>query len=1781
MVPDITENLFQAIDVLVDKKIEAVKFDETIKATVVDDSESEKGKYTVSTGSTKFVAYSSETQYRKDDLVLVTIPQGNYDNQKIIISKYTTSTTTPLHYTAPFNKIIDLTSNLIVGNTKIAEFWANGNLYRWSSNLTSFVPFNTSGDSVLEGWHSNVIKTNTSERDTIFEAGFTAIGVKAWFSTWLNEYNTISGNYGLAVQITFQQATNQSFTKIFTFDSDAFFGDIYNFETYILQEQIFDISEFKDYPITGIQLFPYQRDNFYQLDGQKVPTNDMDDFGTVIPNIFIKDPYVCLGVFADSFKDDLATLLTESSLTYYKYPIPTEADPNSRNIANKKIISLQWIHKDEKTGIIKVVQPSVEGDSVTFHEFVNDYEIRWYRHKIGASSPDAFAGAHWQRFYGLNAEADEEGEWVRTSGLDNATDKITIEFQPNVNLANEQLKAIILKRDGENGEVHSVVAETGILTFTNDNEVSSKPTLIDANALSIRFDDTEKGHYFLYNEAGDVGKNEDTEIRCLTAVFSDTETNVYDKPVLNANDCSSIIWTFPDSNDGPTMIVPMTSPDPDGEPATPSYFNNYHQSSVGFTIKPHLNHTATNNTIKLDIIKDGVNYSAQVNPIFGTAGTNGSDYTVILNWRDGKNALNLSKKTNGTFIDGQLIGDVMIYDQAGDPIDWPSGCKLTASWEVAWHNGSSGEAIREYGDYPMIATSNKIVNIDYCFSSSDGENTYIYNSTTNSFEIYNGNDKQLYRYGEKPKIEFRPVQVEEPVLYIDENNNNTLTWGYPNGNNQYENVSTVTNIERNENGVIKYYYSTLKRYFVEYNGIYILDPWNEYDETETYYLPVQGSGKQYIDTGYIRLSPTSAVEDHVVTITATNNTSIDDLYILKLVISDFGDYDLITYYPIPLKLGEKLDNLDQQLIAVDYIEGPDRVRYGSSGETAYNKNPYQITARYFDNNNFVKYRCGYYNSNNEISDGQWHIIQAGNEVENFAPKLEETAQNVTLATNYYKRPMLYPPSVYIPEAGPYGVQFEGTINDNIIKWTQPILVYQNKYPSRTLNKWNGKEILQNDDEGTIVANGFAAGKKESDNTFSGVMLGDWSRSVADEVITKQTGIYGFNHGAMSYAFKDDGTGFIGKDGSGRIYFNGQSSQIYSNQWRGNNHQGMLLDIDDGYIKMQDNKNISIFEFFTNANILRDKFINGNRILSGLPGSYTYPDDGIRYFYQKKLITLNSNTYARIYKYKANQGIIILLKSKRISFQNFSSGVSRYRTFLNTLNARVTDPSYLNNTVVGWVSPGEDDYTYRDLIDDYFYLLFDELADNECLAGGNTIYYQFHYDNGGYIDNMIFIDSHNLYNLAESLPIIGRTVYGYSRDNEEDKIYRSKYDIVYIIDKEFSDDSYEELGPFDYLENDIETINYINENGEVEYTVNNIDEAITPEEFYYKKTYSSKYINLSAKESQLPLSIGTNRLLEQRNFKVNWAGTASLKNATFMGRIKSGSVFSSNIDTIKLKVQNKANITDWVFYDGVLISPDGNTILKAIKDNDDYGIRTRGMCISDFDNTMTAKLGFVQGMTTYWVPDSGNIAGHAETAATHNLGLSSKTTLIIHSTENNAALRAKKSLYLEGGYSVNSNNQVTKKATIELRTTVDDNEDGYIRIKADKDIAIESKDPNQTSSQRAWYDVEGHSSRISISAYTAINLQVPATLYALDGNNNWTRTRVSNAQIKLTNYNNSDKGKIMLSANQIDITSPNYIPFISFVYNTQGLSNNDPQNMALAMTCNIPAENQSGIYARFA
>ena len=78
MQKDYAEILLKSIDEVVSKRIEGVSYDITDTVTIIDDSESEKGKYLISNGSATYYAYSTDTSYKKDDVVYMTVPNGDY-----------------------------------------------------------------------------------------------------------------------------------------------------------------------------------------------------------------------------------------------------------------------------------------------------------------------------------------------------------------------------------------------------------------------------------------------------------------------------------------------------------------------------------------------------------------------------------------------------------------------------------------------------------------------------------------------------------------------------------------------------------------------------------------------------------------------------------------------------------------------------------------------------------------------------------------------------------------------------------------------------------------------------------------------------------------------------------------------------------------------------------------------------------------------------------------------------------------------------------------------------------------------------------------------------------------------------------------------------------------------------------------------------------------------------------------------------------------------------------------------------------------------------------------------------------------------------------------------------------------------------------------------------------------------------------------------------------------------------------------------------------------------
>ena len=70
---------------------------------------------------------------------------------------------------------------------------------------------------------------------------------------------------------------------------------------------------------------------------------------------------------------------------------------------------------------------------------------------------------------------------------------------------------------------------------------------------------------------------------------------------------------------------------------------------------------------------------------------------------------------------------------------------------------------------------------------------------------------------------------------------------------------------------------------------------------------------------------------------------------------------------------------------------------------------------------------------------------------------------------------------------------------------------------------------------------ISAGHKEQNNSFTGIIMGDIRKKDGlREAYTPISGLFGYNTGAQSFGFQTDGTGFIGKSGTGRIEFNGEN-----------------------------------------------------------------------------------------------------------------------------------------------------------------------------------------------------------------------------------------------------------------------------------------------------------------------------------------------------------------------------------------------------------------------------------------------------------------------------------------------------------------------------------------------------------------------------------------------------------------------------------------------------------------
>lgn len=502
--------------------------------------------------------------------------------------------------------------------------------------------------------------------------------------TWLADLGAIKGDFGLKVIIEAacededgldkEGAEARTANYEFFLNPKNMIGNPYNYESFYRQEVLIDLEK---YNITHIKNIAIE---FYEMSGTfKDISDELIPWEGLAPNIFVKDIYLSLGYDASAFDDNTVFIYTLNDTQYIATEDPIED--------NHKLLQLRWIHKEE------------DGTYTSINSSTGlEYELTWYRHELGHRSDTVYSGVDWKplskqvsnsegvlyeikdqdwRDYNENAASSNDG-LPRYPGFN------TSWSIPDVTKATESIKAILMY-DGQ-------PYYSNTLVFTNRREVVSQPTVAAIQALSINCEDDSYGNYMIYNLGGQIVDQADSSKQREFKLYFN-ESGSLSETASQLTNAESVEWIIPTKN---TMIDI-----PDDYYATGDTYsyceengllhifrygdktNNYaieNNNTQRYRIKNYYTQTYSNNTIKCNIVRDKITYSAVKELTFGPTGTSGTDYTFVIDFDKGVTALTLND-TSAVEVTARL------YDYKGEEVTGLETKNIT--WQ--WANAAEGE----------------------------------------------------------------------------------------------------------------------------------------------------------------------------------------------------------------------------------------------------------------------------------------------------------------------------------------------------------------------------------------------------------------------------------------------------------------------------------------------------------------------------------------------------------------------------------------------------------------------------------------------------------------------------------------------------------------------------------------------------------------------------------------------------------------------------------------------------------------------------------------------------------------------------------------------------------------------------------------------------------------------------------------------------------------------------------------------------------------------------------
>lgn len=432
-----SENLFAAIDTIIAERLNKLNFDRTSIYTIISEYEKDKTKYWVTDGSIRFLATASEgALYSQNQQVYVTIPQNNYDGEKVILGAYSSTDTTKntQTYVDPYSRFVKGVSINIPKDDNDIVTQIQGTSDKTSTIISKTIPFTTH--------HPN--------------QPYDYIGVTMAFDVNIKGYD---GNYALIFE--FQDSNNKTLHGKPTPD------DLTDLDGNLL------VISSKQMHGNPFNLIPNLIYNFVLPYPQEMKPEDIDHvniilaqdgYFTNVGNIILTDLELAFGYNKDNLKANTSILEIGANETL-KY-----ADYDK---VKTRTLNLDWVYQDAKTKEFSI-----------FHQYnlpiniFEEYTIYWLHYVDGA---------------GENKDLSNEYNWVTLATNTNFSYQITLDTA----LKTDQYKAVVkykLKTAAEEKEKEDTTVKKEEYLFTTasgiifeSTQLHAEPGAANASGDTIRF----------------------------------------------------------------------------------------------------------------------------------------------------------------------------------------------------------------------------------------------------------------------------------------------------------------------------------------------------------------------------------------------------------------------------------------------------------------------------------------------------------------------------------------------------------------------------------------------------------------------------------------------------------------------------------------------------------------------------------------------------------------------------------------------------------------------------------------------------------------------------------------------------------------------------------------------------------------------------------------------------------------------------------------------------------------------------------------------------------------------------------------------------------------------------------------------------------------------------------------------------------------------------------------------------------------------------------------------